>query len=93
MDHWTKENSHNKKKKNLDTLGAHDRCVQSLGALRDPLQSRCLAGKHMQHINEEPVDPDWEYPDALLTGHLLHHPKSFVHSLKGSSLCAQLYER
>ena len=47
----------------------------------------------VQRINEEPVDPDWEYPDALLTGHLLHHPKSFVHSLKGSSLCAQLYER
>lgn len=53
MDHWTKENSHNKKKKNLDTLDALDRCVQSLGALRDPLHSRCSAGKHMQRINED----------------------------------------
>lgn len=41
----------------------------------------------------EPVAPDWAYSDAFLTGHLLHHPESLVHSLQGNSLCTQLYAR
>lgn len=35
----------------------------------------------------EPVAPDWEYSDVLLTGHLPHHPKLFVHSLRKLTVC------
>lgn len=35
----------------------------------------------------EPVAPDWEYSDILLTGHLPHHPELFVHSLWKLTVC------